>query len=63
MQSLPKGTQKIKWIMRRDIRVLVARGSDIPNFLNVIPRIPNFVPRWETTSNPFLKVSKGIYGP
>ena len=56
LQSLPKGPQMIKWTMRRDIGVLVARRSDIPNFLKVVPRVPKFVPMWGTTSNHFLRV-------
>ena len=47
----------------KGIQGLIARGLDVPNFLKDISRIPNYVLRWGTTSNPFLRVPKGIYEP
>ena len=56
---------------------MIAQGLDVPNFVNDVPNfikyLPNFVkdvPRgpkyvlkWRTTSNHFLRLSKGINGP
>ena len=53
LQSLSKGTQKIKWTMRKDIGVPIAQQSNIPNFLKDVPRVPKFVLRWGMTSNHF----------
>ena len=53
----------IKWTMRRDIEVLVAQRSNIPNCIKDVPKVPKSDPRWGTTSNHFLRVLKGINGP
>ena len=37
--------------------------KDVPNFVNDVPNGPKFVSKWETTSNHFLRLSKGINGP
>ena len=63
--------------MDNKIRVLVAQGlnvlncfkdvpnfiKDVPNFVNDVPSGPKFVPKWGTTSNHFLRLSKGMNGP
>ena len=59
--------------MVNKIGVPIAQGLDVPNFFKDVPNfvknIPNFVndvpdgvksvPKWGTTSNHFLRVSKG----
>ena len=37
--------------------------KDVPNFVNDVPQLPKFVPRCGSTSNHFLRVSKGRNGP
>ena len=32
--------------------------SDVPNFVKDVPRVPNYVLRWESTPNHFLISSK-----
>ena len=63
--------------MGNKIGVLVAQGldvptffkdvlnfvKDVPNFIKDVPRGPKYVPKWRTTSNHFLRLSKGINGP
>ena len=63
--------------MGNKIGVLVAQGLDVPNFfedvpnfikdianfVNDVPSGPNSVLKWGTTSNHFLRLSKGINGP
>ena len=63
--------------MRKEIRVLVARGldvlnsfmdvlnsfMDVPNFLKDVPRIPKSISRWGTTSNHFSRIPKGTNRP
>ena len=34
--------------------------KDVSDFVNDVPRVPKFVPNWETTSNHFLRLSKRI---
>ena len=36
--------------------------KDVPNFVKDLPRGPKSVPKWRTTSNHFLRLSKGING-
>ena len=43
------------------MRVPVALGMVVPNFIKVVPnfvkdvlRVPNYVPMWESAPNPFL---------
>ena len=63
--------------MGNKIGVSVAQGFDIPNFFKNVPNfvndVPNFVKdvlrvsksilKWGSTSNQFLRLSKGINGP
>ena len=63
--------------MGNKIEVSIAQGLDVPNFFNDIPnfvkdltnfvndvpRVPKSIMRWETTSNHFPRVFKGINGP
>ena len=37
--------------------------KDVPNFVKDVPRVPMSVLGWETTSNSFSRVPKGIYKP
>ena len=37
--------------------------KDIPNFVNNVPSGPTSVLKWETTSNHFPKILKGMNGP
>ena len=37
---------------------LEAIGSDVPNFVKDVPRVPNYVSRWGSTPNHFLMGSK-----
>ena len=37
--------------------------KDVPNFVKNLLRGPKFVLKWVTTSNHFLRLSKGINGP
>ena len=32
----------------------------VPNFVKYVPRGPKSIPKWGTTSNHFLRLSKGI---
>ena len=56
--------------MGNNIEVLIAQGldvpnffKDVPNFLKDVPKGPMFVPKWGTTSNYFLRLSKEINEP
>ena len=49
--------------MGREIRVILAQGLDVSNFLKDVPRVSMSVPRWGTTSNHFPRVCKGTNGP
>ena len=63
--------------MGNKIRVPIAQGLDVPNFVkdvqnfindvpsfvNDVPRGPKSIPKWGMTSNHFLNMSKGINGP
>ena len=40
------------------MRVREAIGSDVPNFINDVPRVPKWVLRWASTSNHFFMGSK-----
>ena len=58
--------------MGREIGVPLAQGLEVPNFfkdvpnfvkdvrnfVNDVPRRPKSIPKWGTTSNHFLKLSK-----
>ena len=33
-------------------------GSDVPNFVNDVPKVPKCIPRWGSTLNNFLMGSK-----
>ena len=75
--SLLKCVQRNKWTIGNKIGVLVAQGFDVPNIFNDVPNIVNDVPnfvndvprglksisKWGTTSNHFLRFSKGINRP
>ena len=37
--------------------------KNVPNFVKNVPREPKSIPKWGTTSNHFLRLSKGINGP
>ena len=59
--------KRIIWTMGRQIGVSIARGLDVPKFLNDapnllkdVPRVPKFVLEQGTTSNYFLKIPKEI---
>ena len=52
-----------KWTMGREIGVPLAQGLDVSKFLKNVPRVPKFVLEYETTSNHFPKILKGINGP
>ena len=43
LQSLLKGPQMNKWTMGKEIRVIVTRGLDVPNFLKNVPRVPKSI--------------------
>ena len=49
--------------MGNKIEVLIAQGLDVPNFFKDVPKGPMFVPKWGTTSNHFLRLSKEINEP
>ena len=49
--------------MGREIRVLVAQGLDVPNFVKDVPRVSKSIMRWGTTSNHFSRVPKGSNEP
>ena len=36
--------------------------KDVPNFVKDVPRRPKSISKWGTTSNHFLRLSKGING-
>ena len=44
--------------MGNKIEVLITQGFDVPNFINDIPKESRSIPKWGTTSNHFLKLSK-----
>ena len=44
--------------MRREIKVPIALGLDVLNFLKNVPRVPIFISGWGMTSNHFPKVPK-----
>ena len=43
VQSLPKGLQKKKLTIGREIGVPLTQGLDVSNFLKDVPRVPKFV--------------------
>ena len=56
--------------MGTKIRVLIAQGldvtnflKDVPSFLKDVPRIPKFILRWGITCNHFIKIPKEIKKP
>ena len=44
--------------MGREIRVPIAQGLDVPNFLKDVPRVPKSIYRWGMASNNFSMVLK-----
>ena len=57
LQSLLDGPQRIIWTMGRYIRVLIARGLDVPKFLNNVPNFLKDVPR---TSKVHFRVGNNL---
>ena len=52
-----------KWTLGKEIRVLIASGLDVPNFLMDVPnllkdvtKVPKSIQRWGTTFNHFPRV-------
>ena len=46
------------WTIHVQMGVLKAIGSDVPNFVKDVPRVPKCVPRWGPAPNHFLISSK-----
>ena len=43
VQSLPKGLQKKKLTIGREIGVPLAQGLDVTNFFKDVPKVPKFI--------------------
>ena len=54
MNHLLMGCQMKLWTIHVQMRVLEAIGSDIPNFIKDVPRVPKCVSRWGSTTDHFL---------
>ena len=57
-QTLPYGFQMKLWTIHVQMGVSKVIGSDVPNFMKDVPRVPKCVLRWELAPKNFLMGSK-----